>query len=174
MPDDLLVRTSLTADRHAIVGVVHAAFSSPEHNGREEVDIVISTWEANAATVDLELVAVAEESIVGHVLGAWGDLAGRAVVAVAPLAVSPSHQGIGIGSALMHELVRRAEIAAIPLIAVLGDPDFYQRFGFEPAGPLGIDYPVVGVGNPHFQVRRFENYDASYRGSYTYCWEDSI
>jgi putative acetyltransferase len=56
---------------------------------------------------------------------------------------------------------------------VLGDPAYYGRFGFEPAGPLGIEYPPVGAASPAFQVRRFAPYDASYRGAFTYCWESS-
>ena len=88
----------------AFLNFVLAAFSGPDHDGREEVDIVRSTWERGATALDLELVAVDDEAIVGHVPVAWGDLSGREVAAVAPLAVSPSHQGFGIGSALMTEL----------------------------------------------------------------------
>ena len=101
-----------------------------------------------------------EGTIVGHVLAARGDLGGREVVAVAPLAVTPARQGFGIGTALMTELLRRADAAHLALILVLGDPGYYGRFGFEPSGPLGIRYPVVGEGDPHFQVRRSRGYDA--------------
>jgi predicted N-acetyltransferase YhbS len=152
---------------------VFAAFSTRDHDGREEVDIVVSTWKSGVTPFDLELVAVAvdDDAIIGHVLAAWGDLGGRPVVAVAPLAVSPSHQGAGIGSALMQELMRRAEAATLPLVVLLGEPKFYGRFGFTSSAPLGISYRVVGEGNPHFQVRTFGGYDQSFRGDFTYCWE---
>jgi len=167
------IRTALPGDRDAILGLVGAAFSGADHDGREEVDIVVSTWELGVTPVDLELVAVENDAIVGHVLTAWGDLGGREVVGVAPLAVCPSRQGVGIGSALMRELLRRAEVAELPLIVLLGAPGFYGRFGFEPSAPLGISYQVVGAGDPHFQVRRFGNYEPSFRGSFTYAWETS-
>ena len=96
---------------------------------------------------------------------------GREAVAVAPLAVGPSHQARGIGTALMTELLRRAEEAGLPMIVLLGDPGYYERFGFEPSGPLGITYPAVGEGSPNFLVRRLAGYDSSYRGDFTYCWE---
>lgn len=171
MRDGVVIRTSVPGDRNAILDLVLEAFTSGEHHGREEVDIVVSTWEANPGPSDLELVATEGQEILGHVLAAWGHLGGREVVGVAPLAVAPSHQGLGIGIALMTELLRRAEADALPLLVLLGDPSFYQRFGFEPSGPLGICYRPVGEGNPHFQMRRFEGYDESYRGDFTYCWE---
>jgi putative acetyltransferase len=165
------VRTAAPGDRDGILEVVRDAFSSEDRDGREELDIVEATWALYATPHELELVAVEGGAVVGHVLAARGDLGGRAVIAVAPLAVKPSRQGAGIGSGLMVELLRRAEAAAAPLVAVLGDPAYYGRFGFEAAGPLGISYPPVGDGDPRFQVRRFGGYDPSYRGEFTYCWE---
>jgi predicted N-acetyltransferase YhbS len=173
MPHRAVVRTATPEDRDAILALVLAAFSSDDHDGHEEVEIVTSTWEVGATSLGLELVAVMNRVIVGHVLAAWGDLGGRDVVAVAPLAVSPSHQGVGIGSALMIELLRQAEAAALPLLVLLGHPGFYGRFGLEAPGPLGIVYRAVGEGNPHLPVRRFESYDESYRGDFTYCWESN-
>jgi putative acetyltransferase len=172
-PNSAIVRTSKAEDGDGILALVLAAFSSVDHDGHEEVEIVTSTWGLGATALDLELVAVMDEVIVGHVLAAWGDLGGRDVVAVAPLAVLPSHQGLGIGTALMTELLRQAEVAALPLVVLLGHPEFYDRFRFEASGPLGIAYRAVGEGNPHFQVRRFGGYDESYRGDFTYCWESN-
>lgn len=150
------------------------AFSREGRNGQEEVDIVVSTWRLQAALRELELVAVKETSVVGYVLGARGDLGGREVVAVAPLAVSTSHQRLGAGSALMRELLDRAEASGYPLVVLLGDPAYYGRFGFEPSAPFGISYLPVGEGNPHFQLRRLTNYDPSYHGRFNYCWEEKV
>jgi putative acetyltransferase len=171
VPIGVTLRTAVQGDRHAIVEVVRDAFSGETRDGQEEVDIVVDTWACGATHQGLELVAVEDGAVVGHVLAARGDLSGREVVAVAPLAVTPSRQGMGIGSALMSELLRRAEAEALPLAVLLGRPAFYGRFGFEPSGPLDIAYPPVGAGNEAFQVRRLPRYDRSYRGDFTYCWE---
>jgi len=171
MRDGVVVRTATAEDRRAILDLVLGAFSSVDHDGREEVDIVTATWRLGGTPFGLELVAVEDQAIVGHVLAAWGDLGGQAVVAVAPLAVLSSRQRQGVGSALMNELVRRAEAAALPLIVLLGDPRYYQRFGFEPSGSLDISYPMFGEDNPHFQVRRLARYDRTWRGAFAYCWE---
>jgi putative acetyltransferase len=169
MTTDVTIRTAVAVDREVIRRLVGEAFSSEDRDGLEEVGIVDSTWELDATYGDLELVAIEDGSIVGHVMAATGELGGREVVAVAPLAVSPARQGQGIGHALMTELLRRAEAAELPLIVLLGFPDYYGRFGFEPSGPLGISYRVER--NPHFLVRRLARYDPSYRGDFVYCWE---
>ncbi len=166
-----VIRTANERDRRQILGVVRDAFSGSGRHGWEEVEIAEATWSLGAVPHQLELVATQGEAIVGHVLAGWGTLGGREVVGIAPLSVRPDRQGVGIGSALMRELLRRAERAALPLVVLLGRPGYYSRFGFEPAAPLGITYTPAGAGNPAFQVRRFPGYDPSCRGSYTYCWE---
>jgi putative acetyltransferase len=166
------IRVAAPGDRDAILKVVRDAFFREGRDGQEEVEIVVNTWKLHANLDGLELVAVDGNSIVGYVVGARGDLGGRQVVGVAPLAVSTSHQKRGTGSALMRELLDRAEESEYPLVVLLGDPAYYGRFGFEPSGPLGISYLPVGEGNPHFQVRRLTTYDPSYRGRFTYCWEE--
>ncbi len=168
---EITVRTAAPEDHDAILEVVREAFTSPDRNANEEIDIVASTWACGAAVHELELVAVVGGVVVGHVMAARGDIGGREAVGIAPLAVTPTHQGTGVGSALMTELLRRAETAGLPLVVLLGDPGYYGRFGFEASGPLGINYRPVGEGNPNFQVRRLAGYDSSYRGDFTYCWE---
>ena len=169
--EGLIIRAPERGDRDDILGVVRDAFSRDERDASEELDIVLSTWEVGTAPYHLEFVAVADGIIAGHVLAAPGDLGGREVVAVAPLAVSPPFQRRGIGRSLMTRLLHGAEAADLPLVVLLGLPAYYGQFGFEPSGPLGICYPTVGEDNPHFLVRRFASYDPSYRGDFTYRWE---
>lgn len=71
----------------------------------------------------------------------------------------------------MCSLLARAEAAGWPLVALLGSPAYYGRFGFEPSVPLGIVYPPVGPDDPHLQVRRLPAYDPALRGDLTDCWE---
>ena len=128
-----------------------------------------TTWALEPA---LELVAVdGDGTIAGHVMGGRGRLDGRETIGLAPLSVRPDWQRQGIGSRLVIEFLARAESAGWPLVVLLGAPAFYGRFGFEPAGPLGIVYDVVGANDPHFQVRRLSRYDPKLKGHFTYCWE---
>ena len=64
------IRSAEPSDHDAILGLVDEAFTSPGRDGGEEVDIVESTWRLGAVLDGLELVAVEDGDVVGHVLGA--------------------------------------------------------------------------------------------------------
>jgi predicted N-acetyltransferase YhbS len=165
------IRPTRPADRDAVIAVVREAFSSDGRDGDEEVDIVLATWSLEAAVPGLDLVALEGENVVGHILGAYGRLDGHRLVGVAPLAVTSSRQSRGIGTGLVTETIRRADEMGEPALILLGLPEYYGRFGFEPAGALGISYKPVGLGSPNFLVRRLAGYRGEYHGEFTYCWE---
>ena len=165
------IRATEPSDHAGILEMVREAFTDGSHDGHEEVEVVLETWARDAVAEGLDLVAD-DDGVVGHIMAGRGLLAGRDAIAVAPLSVSPSRQQQGIGTALTNELLVRAEAAGWPLVLLLGDPGYYGRFDFEPAGALGIVYPPVGAGSPHFQVRRLQGFEASaWRGAFNYCWE---
>ena len=165
------VRPTGTKDHEAVLAVVREAFTKPGQDGEVEASIVARTWALSASPEGLDLVAIDGAAIVGHVLGAAGDLGGQSALAVAPLCVAPSRQLEGIGSALMSELLNRADAAGWPLVLLLGNPDYYQRFGFKPSGPFGIFYRPVGEGDPHFQVCPLSRFNPALKGEFTFCWE---
>jgi putative acetyltransferase len=165
------IRTTTAVDHDTVIDLVRTAFTNGGHDGQEEVDIVLDTWERDASPAGLDLVAVDGDEVVGHVLAAVGQLDGAAALAVAPLAVTPARHGRGIGSALMGELLARADAAAWPVVLLLGNPAYYGRFGFVPAGSIGIVYAALGTEDPHFQARRLTHYDPGLRGTFAYCWE---
>jgi putative acetyltransferase len=168
-----LVRPFLPGDEDAVLAVVFAAFSSPGHDGSEEVDIVRRTWESAAPDSRLELVAVEGDAVIAHLAAAPGTLDGHPadVAGVAPVCVAPEHQQRGVGTALLRELISRADARAWPLLVLLGDPAYYVRFGFGPAGAHGLWYASVGRDDPHFQARPLAGDDGSARGEFGYCWE---
>ena len=68
------VRPSRDADAALILDVVEDAFNGPEHDAKEEVDIVRSTWTVCQPPRLLELVAHDGRNLVGHVMAAPGML----------------------------------------------------------------------------------------------------
>ena len=56
---------------------------------------------------------------------------------LAPVAVLPDQQGTGIGSRLIKEGIEHAKSGGFDFLVVLGEPDYYSRFGFMTAGDLG-------------------------------------
>ncbi len=170
----VIVRPSRAADADGILAVVDDAFSDDTRDAGEELAIVRGTWERRRGAEMLELVADDTATLVGHVLVAMGDLNGRAIPAVAPLAVLTHCQRAGIGSALMHAVIDAASARGWPLLLVLGDPRYYGRFGFEAAASLGVFYAPSGRDSPYFMVRLLPGHkgvDRQLQGEFRYCWE---
>jgi putative acetyltransferase len=84
----------------------------------------------------LSLVAV-ERDIVGHVLLSRLDVEveDRAVraLALAPVGVTPGHQRLGIGTALIGRALGLARARSWQAVIVVGHPGYYPRFGFSAA-----------------------------------------
>ena len=78
---------------------------------------------------------------------------------------------MGVGSALMTELLRHGDREDWPGVLLLGTSRDNRRFGFESSAPFGIADGPAGEGSPHFQLRRLRAFDPSLHGEYRYCWE---
>ena len=71
-----------------------------------------------------------------------------------PLAVEPALQGAGIGRALVRHGLDTARASGERICIVVGEPDYYQPFGFTNAGAAGLRLP--GPVDAHrFQVLEF-------------------
>jgi putative acetyltransferase len=55
----------------------------------------------------------------------------RESLSLAPVAVRPGHQRLGIGSALVEAGIEACRKLPYTSMVVLGHPDFYPRFGFS-------------------------------------------
>ena len=116
------VRDEAPGESLKVRRVVEAAFGQAD-----EADLVDAL--RASGDVVLSLVAEDEDEIVGHLL--FSKLqAPSHCLALAPLAVLPRHQTQGIGTALVEEGLARAKRDAWQAVFVLGDPDYYGRFGF--------------------------------------------
>lgn len=120
----------------------------------------------------LSLVAVVDGAVVGHVVCSRGwVVAGgtdRPALGLGPLGVLPRHQGDGVGSALMHAVLGAADALDEPLVALLGEPIYYGRFGFEPAAAHAVESPDPTWGD-YFQVRSLAAYDPGLTGTFRYA-----
>lgn len=53
------------------------------------------------------------------------------IVLVGPVAVTPRLQGKGFGHLLMHAMLEAAAKIGEPVMVMIGDPEYYGRFGFS-------------------------------------------
>lgn len=99
----------------------------------DEADLVDQLREQG--DVLLSLVAEVERRAVGHILFSrmFIDTAGgaRPAVALAPMAVLPSHQRQGVGGSLIRRGLELLRDGGEQIVIVLGHPEYYERFGFS-------------------------------------------
>jgi predicted N-acetyltransferase YhbS len=93
-------------------------------------------------------VGVDGDDVVGHAIATrgWLEPLGHPVLGLGPLGVRPGYQRAGLGTVLVHALLAVAEAADERLVALLGSPDYYRRFGFVPAAELGVTSPDPAWG----------------------------
>jgi putative acetyltransferase len=161
----VIIRPETAADHEAIRRVNDEAFGEPV-----EGQLVDAIRASDRFVPELSLVAVSEGQTVGHVISSYVDVepATRRVLQVGPLAVVPSHQRRGIGSALMLETIRLAEACGEPLLLIEGNPRYYERFGFARADASGIEPPPQAHGAQYFMMRPLAAYDLGFRGHAVY------
>jgi putative acetyltransferase len=87
---------------------------------------------------------------------------------LAPLAVAPSHQGRGIGSALVRAGLEACARAGAGAVVVLGEPQYYARFGFGAAAPLGIRSEYEVPEDAFMVVELVPTYLRAVRGTVVY------
>jgi putative acetyltransferase len=106
--------------------------------------------------------------VVGHATASRATVDTGPVVAVGPIGVLPDRQDDGIGSALMHALLAAADATDVPLVVLLGAPQYYGRFGFRPAAELGVISPEPEWGDG-FQARALTAYRESVAGRFEFA-----
>jgi len=138
----VLIREAAENDLPQVLQVHRAAFG-----GETEAGLVLAMLADPTARPLLSLLAVEGERALGHVLfsRAWFDDADKetAMAILAPLAVMPDAQGKAVGSRLVEAGLERLDKNGVALVFVLGDPRYYGRFGFVPAGPQDLLAPYA-------------------------------
>ena len=141
------IRPEKPEDRAAIYAVVLAAFGRPE-----EAQLVDALRDGGHFDPRLSLVCQRDGQIIGHILLSRITIGSAPALALAPLAVTPTYQRQGYGSALLEAALQAARELGHQAVVVLGHPDFYPRFGFVPAADRGITAPFE-VPREAFLVR---------------------
>lgn len=147
------IRDECESDVGAIASLITHAFLTAEHADGNEAAIVDALRAADA--LDVSLVAESDGVLTGHVAFSPVLIDGRDArwFGLGPLAVAPDYRRQGAGEALVRQGLARLRAAGASGCVVLGDPDYYARFGFAPDPALVLpDVPA-----PYFHALRFDN-----------------
>ena len=171
----MIVREQQADDYEAIRHVYAEAFRRPGFRPPQnpgsvppEVGLFEALWETGDAIPEFSFTALTDGGVVGHVTASQATVATDSVVAVGPIGVLPEHQGMGIGRPLMDALLTAADVAHVPLIVLLGSPQYYSRFWFLPAEQLGVTPPEAGWGVA-FQARPLTAHTSLVAGPFQYA-----
>nr|WP_308304376.1 N-acetyltransferase [Shewanella sp. GutDb-MelDb] len=123
-------RKECEADIDAIDTLTQLAFINVEHSTHTEHFIVRRLREASALSVSL--VAETNGEIIGHVALSPVTISDGSVswYGLGPISVRPDYQDKAIGSSLISEALSELKKLGANGCVLLGEPDFYSRFGF--------------------------------------------
>jgi len=119
------IRPATSADRTAIARIHTEAF------GQTEEAQLVETLDREGLTAVSLIAGIGAGPVASIVISRVTMSTGAPAVCLAPLAVLPSHQRTGIGSALSRAGIEACRELGIAVIVVLGHPQYYPRFGFS-------------------------------------------
>jgi len=145
------IRKEQPNDVDTIYRLTEAAFLSEPHSSHTEQYIVNALRAMGQLT--LSLVAEENDTILGHVALSPVTISSGAAgwYGLGPVSVWPDRQHQGIGSELIEASLAELRQLDAAGCVVLGNPDYYGRFGFKAHAELVLP----GVPAEYFQVLPF-------------------
>ena len=128
------IRNEASKDFEPVRAILRAAFPT------EAESKLVDALRKNGKAI-VSLVAANEDEVLGHILFSpvsTAPLSDAKGIGLAPLAVHPDVQSQGIGSELIREGLHLCKELGYDYCVVLGNPKYYQRFGFEKASNFGL------------------------------------
>ena len=122
-----MIRETQKSDLEEVFNLIHASFSN-----KAESDLVKQL--ISDKDVLINLVVESSDIIIGNVVVSKVTMEpdiGLFCGGLAPLSVLPDSQSSGIGSKLMKEAIRKSKETGMDALFLLGDPHYYERFGFK-------------------------------------------
>lgn len=148
---NMIIRKETPADFDAISEVSIAAFKDHPFSFHTEQFIINALRNAGALT--LSLVAELDGRVVGHAAFSPVTMSDGTTdwYGLGPISVLPDYQQQGIGKALLNEGLSQLKALGGQGCALVGEPAYYQRFGFK-------NYPELvheGIPQEYFMILPF-------------------
>ncbi len=146
------IREEKASDHKAIRRVLEEAFGQPD-----EAFLVEKLRKNPVFNPQLSLIATIDEIIIGHILFIPVEIIDERgnhfpSLSLSPIAVLPDFQKKGIGSELIQKGMEIARQEKFHSIIVLGQADYYLRFGFQQASRFNICSPYPDVPEECFMA----------------------
>ncbi|MCH4245984.1 GNAT family N-acetyltransferase [Acinetobacter gerneri] len=148
---DIVIRHEQKSDIGAIFALTERAFSTMSYSSHTEQFIVNAL--RDTGKLSISLVALEGDQLVGHIAVSPVQLSNAELgwYAGGPLSVLPEKQNMKIGTKLVFVAIEQLKKMQAKGCVLVGDPNYYQRFGFKPSSDL--IYPDLPA--EYFQVLAF-------------------
>ena len=134
--DRITMRATRKRDEDSVYSVQVEAFGR-----KNEGELAVSLMRSRNHTISV--LAESATRPVGHVL--MSELSGSPhALALAPLGVIPASRELHVGTGLVRRAMDLARRAGYEAVFVLGDPAYYERFGFSAALAEPFEVPWRG------------------------------
>ena len=145
---NVTLRSERPEDIHDVASLLDERFPTSA-----EAELVADLRQAGRLAVSL--VAEANSQIVGHIAFSPVSASGNAHGAgLGPVCVAEPHRRRGVGGELIRAGLEACRQAGYRWCVVLGEPEYYGRFGFEPGEHYGLEDEFGG--GVAFQVLAIE------------------
>ncbi len=139
------IRQETEDDYSQVFNLIQEAFEQMPHSDHREQFLVERLRESSSFIPEFSLVACSEKEIVGHILltkiKLKASIKELEMLALAPVSVKPRYQSQGIGSQLIASAHQKAKAAGYQAIALIGQKNYYPRFGYKAASQYDIKFP---------------------------------
>lgn len=141
----MIIRQETPADIEAITEITKLAFENHPYSRNTEQFIIRALRTAGVLTISL--VAEIDGVVVGHIAFSPVTFTDGSEnwYGLGPVSVVPKRQRQGIGSGLVNEGLRRLKNLGAEGCVLVGDPGYYERFGFR--SPDGLQHEGVPQEN---------------------------
>ena len=154
------------------IAAIHSV-NKQAFNGREaEANLVDVIRNSEKFIPELSLVAEENGQIVGHILFSRVHIEienGQVpALALAPMAVLPEYQKLGIGTKLVKRGLDECLRLDHSVVIVLGHSSYYPRFGFSAALAKSLECPYGDCGDAWMALELIPNALQGVRGRVVY------
>lgn len=155
------IRLEERTDFKQVEYLIREAFWNVYRPGCYEHYIVHNLRYDSSFVRQLDYVLEVDNRIIGHISYSRNELTTDDdktvdVVTLGPVSIHPDYQRRGYGTKIIQYTLNKAKGLGISCVFVIGDENYYQRFGFTGAKKYGIQFNDVEGDTPFFMIKIFD------------------
>lgn len=168
----IIIRQEKTEDYKQVFNLVEKAFKDQPYSDGDEQLLVERLRKSDSFIPELSLVAEIDKNIVGYILLTKLKIIDGekeyATLSLAPVAVLPGCQKMGVGKKLILEAHKRAVDLGHESVILVGHENYYPKFGYKLAKSFNLTFPFEAPDINCMVIELKENALHGIKGMVTY------